>query len=66
MILTAILMSHNNISAQTYDSITKQGEIFKNNPQLGLGGTAGGGFHQMMVNPSTNQIYVTNSEECND
>jgi YVTN family beta-propeller protein len=59
MILTStILFSHNNSSAQTYDTITKQRELSKNNPQIPLGR---GEFAFMAVNPSANQIYVANS-----
>jgi YVTN family beta-propeller protein len=35
--ISTIVLSHNNASAQTYDTMTKQGQIFKKNPQIPLG-----------------------------
>ena len=65
MILTStILLSHNNTSAQTYESITKQREEFKNNPQIPIGrGYLGNSPYNSIgigVNPTTNKIYVAN------
>jgi YVTN family beta-propeller protein len=57
-------MSDKNISAQTYDTIMKQREIFKNNPQIQLGQGAEGltRGHRITANSITNKIYATNSE----
>jgi hypothetical protein len=42
ILMSTALSSQNNISAQTYDTITKQRDMFKNNPQIQLGRGAGG------------------------
>jgi YVTN family beta-propeller protein len=60
ILISAILMSDNNISAQTYDTITKQREISKNNPQISLG-LGVPSLSSLAVSPSTNKIYVSNS-----
>jgi YVTN family beta-propeller protein len=62
ILLSTLLLSHNNSFAQTYDAITKQREIFKNNPQITLGRGVGYAASELLaVNPSTNEIYVANS-----
>src|SRR5215467_5912525 len=57
-------MSYNIASAQTYDTITKQKEILRNNPQIPLQDNLlnpnRSVRHDMAVNPTTNEIYVTN------
>ena len=59
-------MSYNIVSAQTYDTITKQKEILRNNPQIPLNQALlllnphRSVRHDMAVNPTTNEIYVTN------
>src|SRR5215831_11763481 len=50
-------MSYNIASAQTYDTITKQKEILRNNPLLNPHRSV---RHDIAVNPTTNEIYVTN------
>src|SRR5215831_45697 len=50
-------MSYNIASAQTYDTITKQKEILRNNPLLNPNRSV---RHDVAVNPTTNEIYVTN------
>jgi hypothetical protein len=60
--MSIIRMPHNNTSAQTYDTITKQRKIFKDNPQIPLGSGVGTiGHEPLAANPTTNQIYVTNT-----
>jgi YVTN family beta-propeller protein len=68
ILISTILLSHNNISAQTYDTITKQREIFKNNPQILLGrgvvsniGVTYLPTPPLVVNPSPNQVYIADS-----
>jgi len=59
-------MSYNIVSAQTYDTITKQKEILRNNPQIPLNQALlllnphRSVRHDIAVNPTTNEIYVTN------
>jgi YVTN family beta-propeller protein len=56
-------VAYNTASAQTYDTITKQKEIFKNNPQMMLGApipTRSSVGHDIEVNPTTNEIYTSN------
>ena len=63
-IIFILVLSQSNAFAQTYNTITKQKEMFKNNPQIPVGT---GGFHSdsvqlMAVNPTANKIYVPNPE----
>ncbi|MGC2570994.1 MAG: hypothetical protein WA364_05730 [Candidatus Nitrosopolaris sp.] len=65
-IISIVLMSYNIVSAQTYDTITKQKEILRNNPQIPLNQALlllnphRSVRHDIAVNPTTNEIYVTN------
>jgi YVTN family beta-propeller protein len=63
-IIFILVLSYSNTSAQTYDTITKQREVFKNNPQIPVGK---GVFLPLdlpliAVNPTTNKIYVANPD----
>jgi YVTN family beta-propeller protein len=61
ILISTILISHNNISAQTYDTITKQRETTKNNPQIQVGRALLPSSTYLAVDPSINKIYVANS-----
>src|SRR5215469_13047963 len=59
-VLTSTILMSQNTSAQTYGTITKQSEMFRNNPQIPLG--IGMEFVSgIAVSPLTNEIYVANS-----
>jgi len=60
LLMSTTLMSHDNTFAQTYETIMKQREMFKNNPQIPLGRGLPA-FSRIAVSPTTNKIYVTNS-----
>jgi YVTN family beta-propeller protein len=62
ILMSAILLSHNNTSAQTYDTITKQRETFKNNPQIPIGSGTPQNVQLIAVSPTTNRIYVPNPD----
>jgi len=64
-IISIIALSYNRTSAQTYDTITKQRETFKNNPQIRIGSGLFAPVVQappIAVNPITNKIYVANPD----
>jgi YVTN family beta-propeller protein len=69
ILMSTILVSQNNIYAQTYETITKERELFKNNPQIPLGRgeliSTGATYFAIppgpVVNPSTNQIYIADA-----
>ncbi|HXS59688.1 MAG TPA: YncE family protein [Verrucomicrobiae bacterium] len=63
-IVSANLLSYHNTFAQTYDTITKQMDAFKNNPQISIG-KGGSNSHLgnsplISINPFLNKIYVAN------
>ncbi|MGA9154734.1 MAG: YncE family protein [Candidatus Nitrosopolaris sp.] len=61
ILISTILFSHNNTSAQTYDSITEQRKKFQNNPQIAVGNGDLGLTDSLVADPATNKIYVANS-----
>jgi YVTN family beta-propeller protein len=64
MILISPILLHNS-TAQTYDTITKQREMFKDIPQIPIGSgyfQNVGGHPSIAINPTTNKIYVPNSD----
>jgi len=64
--MSTVLLLYNIASAQTYDMITRQKELSKNNPQMQLGTTIlarqSVGHHDIEANSTTNKIYVSSME----
>jgi YVTN family beta-propeller protein len=65
ILISAILISHNIVFGQTYDDITTQREMFKNNPQIPVGSSPGLPLIEIgdiAINERTNKIYVSNPD----